>query len=80
MSNQRVILYGFGWVGQSIFALCEALGLECLVVDEALDKNLILHNRLVGIEVFKEPFALCLITLNKREHNKTPHQASGFGC
>lgn len=29
MQKEHVILYGFGWVGQSMLAFCEAMGFEC---------------------------------------------------
>lgn len=67
MQKERVILYGFGWVGQSVFAFCEVMGFECRIVDDNLDKRFICDERMVGNEVFREPFALCLITVRDTE-------------
>lgn len=34
----RVLIYGFGWCGQSAFALCNDLRLEVSVVDEGIKR------------------------------------------
>lgn len=67
MQKERVILYGFGWVGQSMCAFCEAMGFECRIVDDDIDQRLICDERMVGNEVFFESFALCLITVRDAE-------------
>lgn len=67
MRKERVILYGFGWVGQSVLAFCEAMGFECRIVDDGIDQSLTCDERMAGIEVFREPFALCLITVRDEE-------------
>lgn len=67
MQKERVILYGFGWVGQSMLAFCEAMGFECRIVDDGINKDFVCDERVAGIEVFREPFALCLITVRDEE-------------
>ena len=32
----KVLIYGFGWSGQSALGFFSALGFECYVVDDAL--------------------------------------------
>ncbi|WP_104722778.1 SGNH/GDSL hydrolase family protein [Helicobacter mesocricetorum] len=34
---QKVLIYGFGWSGQSMLELCLKLGFECKVVDDSLN-------------------------------------------
>lgn len=65
MQKEHVILYGFGWVGQSMLAFCEAMGFECRIVDDGINKDFVCDERVVGIEVFREPFALCLIAAHE---------------
>ena len=36
----KVLIYGYGWSGKSALALCEKIGFECFVVDDALDIHL----------------------------------------
>lgn len=36
----KVLIYGFGWCGQSMLQLCEDLRIQCNIVDEGLDISL----------------------------------------
>ena len=46
----RVLIYGFGWCGQSAFALCNDLGFEVSVVDDGMDYGFTQDERFLTFE------------------------------
>lgn len=60
----KVLIYGYGWSGQSALSLFGALGFECYVVDEKLDTDTILDKRFIAPkEALSQSFDLVLVCI-----------------
>lgn len=60
----KVLIYGYGWSGQSALSLFDALGFECYVVDEKLDTDIISDKRFIALkEAVSQSFDLVLVCI-----------------
>ena len=58
----RVLIYGFGWCGQSAFALCNDLGFEVSVVDDGMDCGFTQDERFLTFEeMLQQTFDIYLV-------------------
>lgn len=60
----RVLIYGFGWSGQSMLKLCEKIGFACDVVDDGLDISLTNDMRFIefsSIEKIYDIYLICVV-------------------
>lgn len=57
----KVLIYGFGWSGQSMLKLCERIGFTCDVLDEGLDISLTNDRRFIGFSTLKDVYDIYLI-------------------
>ncbi|WP_297813845.1 hypothetical protein [uncultured Helicobacter sp.] len=64
----KVLIYGYGWSGQSALSLFGALGFECYVVDEKLDTDTIVDKRFIALkEALSQSFDLILVCIVNEE-------------
>ncbi|MCH5323129.1 MAG: hypothetical protein J1E31_06110 [Helicobacter sp.] len=64
----RVLIYGFGWCGQSAFALCNDLGFEVSVVDDGMDYGFTQDERFLTFEeMLQQTFDIYLVCSAKAE-------------
>lgn len=61
----KVLIYGFGWSGQSALSLCEKIGFECKVVDDGIDLDFTKDERFISFEAVNDfsfdLFLVCLV-------------------
>lgn len=64
---EKVLIYGFGWCGQSMLQLCEDLGVQCNVVDESLDISFTLDMRFIEFCDLKPEYIIYFICTTKED-------------